>query len=632
LHSQISRPDINVYNKIAENQKKSFHKSIKQNRSNAGANYDLKYHRLEFTINPDTNFIAGTVTSYFKTTKSNVSQISFDLTQNMIVDSVIFHGGKVNFSLTSNDELVIDLATTLTLNYFDSISIIYHGNPNSADSHSFVKSEHNGTPIIWTLSEPFGAKDWWPCKQGLTDKIDSTDIFITIPEAYKAASNGLLVGVTNQGLSKIYHWKHRYPIATYLIGIAVTNYAVYSDYVKEGADSIQILNYVYPEDSLTARNSTKDLLPAFNFYDSLFGMYPFVRERYGHAQFGAGGGMEHQTMTFIDGFSYEIMIHELSHQWFGDKVTCGSWHDIWLNESFASYITGLTYERFSDYYWMVWKKSRIQEVMSQPDGSVYVADTTSVDRIFDSRLTYHKGSLLLHMLRWTVGDSCFFAALRNYINDTVLSYKFSMTDNFINHVQNSCGKNLDYFFDEWLYKEGYPTYNIVCTKESGNNIKVKISQTQSHPSVSFFEMPMPIRFKNNIKDTIMVFNNTFSGQEFTANIGFVADSALYDPERWILSANDTIELVDNIIEKQITEIILAPNPAANYIELTVNQNQHIDKFELFDISGRKIISYSEFPYCQIKYRIDITDVPAGFYFCRLFINDNPMVKKIEIIK
>ncbi|MDD5570563.1 MAG: M1 family aminopeptidase [Bacteroidales bacterium] len=632
MNGQISPPDINVYNKIAENQKKSFLNKLKQNRSNAGDNYDLKYHRLEFIIDPDTSFIAGTVTSYFKTTKSNVSHISFDLSQNMIVDSIIFHGGKINFNLTSSDELVIDLATTLILNSFDSISVFYHGNPDSSGFGSFVKSTHNGTPVIWTLSEPYGAKDWWPCKQGLTDKIDSIDIFITSPGIYKAASIGMLIETTIQGSNKIYHWRHRYPVAAYLIGVAVTNYAVYSNYVKEGTDSIQILNYVYPEDSLAASNSTKDILPAFNFYDSLFGMYPFIQERYGHAQFGAGGGMEHQTMTFIDGFSYEIMIHELSHQWFGDKVTCGSWHDIWLNEGFASYITGLTYERFSSYYWMEWKKSRIQAVTTQPDGAVYVVDTTSVSRIFDTRLSYHKASLLLHMLRWTVGDSCFFAGLRNYINDTALSYKFSTTANFINHIQTSCGKNLTFFFDDWLYNEGYPSYNILCTKEIGNNVKVKISQTQSHPSVSFFEMPVPVKFKNNIKDTIVVFNNVSSGQEFTVNIGFDADSVFYDPERWILSANDTIKLVNNIIEKQNTEIILTPNPAVDFVELTVNQNQHFDKFELYDISGRKIISYSEFPCCQSKYKIDLKNIPEGFYFCRLFINDNSLIKKIEIIR
>ena len=226
------------------------------------------------------------------------------------------------------------------------------------------------------------------------------DIYISTPLQYSSASNGMLISETVHDSIKTAHWRHRYPIAAYLVCLAVTNYQHFSMYTPNGNDSIQTLVYVYPEELTDAQTYAPSVINCMKLYDSLFITYPFVKERYGMTQFNWGGGMEHQTMTFIHDFGFEIMAHELAHQWVGNMITLCDWHDIWLNEGFATYWTGLSYDFLGhDVWWPIWKRNQINFITSQPAGSVYVSDTTDVNRTFDARLTYSKGAMLLHMLR-----------------------------------------------------------------------------------------------------------------------------------------------------------------------------------------------------------------------------------------
>ena len=449
-------------------------------------NYNIVYHRCEWRIDPDTNYINGAVTTYFKPTVAGFNQIQFDLTTILTVDSVKYHNAPLVFAQMTGDLLQITLPGIIPINTLDSMTVYYQGAPVSGGFGSFNHTTHSGTPIIWTLSEPFGAKDWWPCKQDLVDKIDSLDIIVTTPQINRVGSNGLLVSETLSGTDKIYHWKTRYPIAAYLLGIAVTNYVFYSNYVPlSPTDSLQVLNYVYPESFVSAQSLTPDIINVIKFYDSLTIVYPFANEKYGHAQFGWGGGMEHQTMTFVVSFNHSLIAHECAHQWFGDHVTCGSWQDIWLNEGFATYFEGLTEERFFPSTWQAWKQDKITGITSHPDGSVLCDDTTSVNRIFDSRLSYDKGSYLLHMLKWKLGDSTFFKGLKDYLNDPFLAGGYAKTPDLKAHLESASGQSLTNFFNEWYYNQGYPSYQINYS-QFGNAVTIIANQTQSDPSVSFF--------------------------------------------------------------------------------------------------------------------------------------------------
>ena len=340
--------------------------------------YDIIYQRMNWSIDPNVRYIQGEITSYFKSKSDGLWEIVFDLSDVLVVDSIIQNDLTVNF-LHSQNQLKIQLSSALQKEQIDSLKIFYRGVPAESGFGSFVKSEHEGIPIIWTLSEPYGAMEWWPCKQSLSDKIDSVDIIVTTPEMFLTASNGFLVSERIENGLRTMHWKHRFPIATYLVAIAVTNYSRYSDFLQlESGDSIEILNYVYPENLNYAKASTPVTVQIMKLFNEIIGDYPFASEKYGHAQFGWGGGMEHQTMSFMTNFSYGLIAHELAHQWFGDYITLGSWQDIWLNEGFATYMTALSYENLtSNVDWFNWRKGSVEKITNDPDGSVFVNDTTA---------------------------------------------------------------------------------------------------------------------------------------------------------------------------------------------------------------------------------------------------------------
>lgn len=582
--------------------------------SNANTNqYDVKFYRCKWFVNPTVNFISGSVFTLLKSVTSNIDSLYFDLSVALFVDSVKYHNSLSTFSHYGNNTLAISLPIALNQNTTDSIEVFYHGVPAQSGFGSFIQNTHASDSIIWTLSEPFGSSDWWPCKNSLTDKADSIEIIITTPKKYVVASNGLLKSEIINGPIKTFFWKHNYPIATYLICFSVTNYARYSNFVPFGSTNLEVQNYVYPEDSLMAANSTPGIIPIMQLYDTLFGLYPFENEKYGHAQFGWGGGMEHQTMTFISNYDHELMAHELAHHWFGDKVTCASWQDIWLNEGFATYLSGLTYEHmFNGYYWPIFKYQRMAFVTSLPDGSVWCNDTTTVNRIFDGRLTYAKGAMLLHQLRWTIGDSAFFNAINNYLNDTSLSYKFARTSNLINHFQISSGQNLAWYFNDWFVGEGFPSYQINWS-QTGSLVSFTVNQSQSHSSVTFFELPIPIKFKNSFQDTVLRFDHTFSGQTFSATIPFTVDSLVFDPEYWIINANPTVlNLTENISLKN--ELLVFPNPFTS--ELKIKFSRDIKEkivVRLFDLNAKKVFE-QEFNLAKLELSLNLQPLEKGFYF------------------
>ncbi|MCB0380107.1 MAG: T9SS type A sorting domain-containing protein [Flavobacteriales bacterium] len=593
-------------------------------------NYNLYYHRLVWEINPEILYIKGEITSYFSPVATNFNQIYFDLTTALTVDSVIYHDTLVSFTQLPNNSLQINLPYEIGINSLDSITVYYQGVPQNSGFGSFVQSSHLNDSIIWTLSEPFGAYEWWPCKNGLYDKIDSIDVIVTTPKKYRVGSQGLLINEVEIGANKTYHWKHRYPISTYLISIAVTNYASFTINANLSQGVLPIVNYIYPEDSITYFPQINAITPIIELFDSLFGVYPFMNEKYGHAQFGWGGGMEHQTMSSMGGFSEHLMSHELGHQWFGDKVTCGSWSDIWLNEGFATYCTGMFYKHLSPVWFKPWKEDMINSATSLPDGSVYNPDTTSVSRIFSSRLSYKKAAFLVRMLEWKVGSQLFYQAINNYLSDVNLAYHFATTENLKNHLETLSGLDLTEFFNDWYYGEGFPSYQITWA-QNGTDVFFKVNQTQSHNSVAFFDIPIPIYLKGQGLDTTVVFDHTFSGQHFTISIPFTIDSVFFDPELWILSKNNIVTYDINTSfshEFLDSQVDIYPNPTNNI--LSISSLKPITKVIVYDALGKQIkqLVIGE---GDIKLDVNTTNFPKGIYFIEIQVEKEIIRKKVSKI-
>lgn len=391
------------------------------------------------------------------------------------------------------------------------------------------------------------------------------------------------------GADKISYWKHRYPIAAYLVAIAVSDYTIFTNQVQLSNGNLEVFNYVYNEDLSVAQSALAEMVNHLKYFDSLFVPYPFMNEKYGHAQFNWGGGMEHQTMSFVGGFSYELLAHELAHQWFGDHVTCGSWQDLWLNEGFATYSTGLCYERFSpNLYWKIWKANQVDFITSSPDGSVFVSDTMNISRLFDARLTYSKAAMLLHMLRWKIGDDHFFNALRNYQNNPLLSYRYARNVDLKNELELESGQNLDEFFNDWYWGQGYPSYQLSYDQDNTNLISFTLSHAQSHPSVSFFEMPVPILFKNATQDTLIVYSHDFSGQSFASQLSFKVDSVIIDPENWLVCNQNVITQTKELILLS-ERLQVFPNPAQESLTFSFDgfEKSDIVNLAIFAVDGKK---------------------------------------------
>ncbi len=593
-------------------------------------NYDITYARLELTVNPTQAFITGKVTSHFKA-KENMTSVTFELVNNMTVSQVLQRGTPLSFTQNSNDEVVISLPQVQNQGVLDSLSISYSGNPTSSGFGSFEASTHNGRPVMWTLSEPFGAKAWWPCKQDLIDKIDLIDIYITSPrfnsynEENIAVANGLELSQTINGSNKTTHYRHGYPIPAYLVAFAVTNYSVYSHTVANNGNPFEIINHVYPEDLGYSQARTPVTVDIINLFADRFEPYPYADEKYGHAQFGWGGGMEHTTVSFMGSLGRSLIAHELGHQWFGDKVTCGSWQDVWLNEGFATYMDGMVVEHLDgESSFRNWKESQTYYATQETGGSVYVPaqDTLSVNRIFNSRLSYDKPSMVIHMLRKKLGDTIFFQGLKNYLSDPLLSYGYAKTPDLIRNMEETSGEDLSEFFNDWIYGQGYPRFTIRWNPESTGKINVKISQSQSHSSVSYFEVPVPLRLKGTQGEILdIVLDNTSNDQIFQVDVPFTVQLIQFDPEHDIISRNNQVILgTNNLFLDQ--QLILYPNPTSGLLNLQKSEALQIDQVRIFNTLGQLLYSerYSE--------AIDISKYGKGMLFFQIETSEGVINKTI----
>jgi len=608
--------------------KTAYRQMMRSSNLNTG-NYDVKYHRLELDVDPSQAQISGDITTYFEA-KEAMTEITFDLADNMTVSQVLQRGNSLAFAQNTDDELVITLPITQNQGVLDSLTISYSGNPISSGFGSFEQTTHAGDPIIWTLSEPYGAKGWWPCKQDLIDKIDSIDVHITTPEfnpsneAYVAVSNGLEISQSVTNSERVTHFKHGHPIPAYLIAIAVTNYEIYSHQVPNNGNPFDIINYVYPESLVSAQASTEVTVDIMNIFTDLFEEYPFSDEKYGHAQFGWGGGMEHTTVSFMGSFSRGLIAHELAHQWFGNKITCGSWKDIWLNEGFATYLSGLVIENLDgEASFKAWRQQKVNNITSQPSGAVYLTDqdTTSVNRIFSSRLSYNKGSMVLHMLRQKLGDTDFYQGLQDYLDTPDLAFDYAKTQDFNDVMEASTGENLDEFFNDWIYNQGYPSYNVNWN-QNGNQLKLTVSQTQSHNSVSFFEAGVPIRVVGTLGETLdLVLNNTTNNEQFFETLNFTIQDVIFDPDIHLISKNNSVVLSTDEFNFN-TDIIVYPSPTTSVVNILKPDGLDIQNIKVYNSLGQLLLQSSWTP------QLNLNTLASGLLFVQFHTEDKIINKRV----
>jgi aminopeptidase N len=495
------------------------------------ADYDVSYYDIHLTMDPNTATVAGTVTVAAQVVNA-LDVVDLDLAGTLTVNQVLDLGG-VPYAFTHTNSI---LSVTLDRNYAPgeliAFTVDYSGPPDPSYG-AFGFDSHEGQPMIWSLSEPFGARSWWPCKDVPSDKADSVDIRITVPKGLIVASNGTLRRVSRGKAEDRYWWHEGYAISTYLVSVAIYPYTVFSHwYHYAPSDSMEVRYYVFPDHYDDVQATYAKTVPMIELYSSLFGEYPFLEEKYGHAEFLWGGGMEHQTITSLGSWSEYLIAHELSHMWWGDMVTCNDFHHIWMNEGFATYCEALWSEfTYGDSYY----QQDMQAAKYFGGGTIYVPETTDWNRIFHTGLSYNKGSWVLHMLRHVVGDSTFFDILETYYADSRYQYATVTTEQFRDLCEDVSGIDLDFFFHEWIYEEYYPSYsyNWTATPNGGlYDVNVTINQLQSH---YLFKMPIDVRITTASDDTTtFVAWDSLATQSFTMSVADPPTSVLLDPDEWIL--------------------------------------------------------------------------------------------------
>ncbi len=602
---------------------------------------DVKHYGLDLTISAAPPLLTGRVAVSALSLVDTLTTVVLDLTGALTVDSVLVGGQRAGV-IRYPAALAIVLDRVYRRGEVVSTEIMYHGVPPFTGLGSFVFSQNGGKPWIWTLSEPYGARDWWPCKDHQLDKADSVDMRVTCDGSLTVGSNGSLVSITDNGDgTHTTHWAERYPIATYLVSIAVADFARFSNwYHYTASDSMQILNYVLPQDLDTALVQLPKAVRMLEIFSARFGPYPFLKEKYGHSEFGFGGAMEHQTMTSTTTFDELTIAHELAHQWFGDLITCATWQDLWLNEGFATYSEALYTEAKSgsDAY-----HSLIEgDLQSAADavGTLFVQDTTDVDSLFAGPRVYAKGACVLHMLRHVLGDSLFFRSLRAYADDPRYRYGTATTRDFQGVCETVSGMPLGYFFDEWVFGEKYPIYEpswSAYPDSLGWAARVVLRQITGTQNPLFFTMPVDLRFSGSGLDTTITVMHTADGQDFTFHFLSRPNTMTLDPDDWILKQIAPPE-PDLPVSPELFQNYPNPFNGGTTVQFALPRRERV-VLRIYTVLGAEVATIwdglAEPGTQSIVWggkNSRGVPVPSGVYICRLSTADASVARKMLVLR
>ncbi len=503
--------------------------------SDAQYQLDVLHYDINLDLYPEDQLLKGDVVIQAVLKDKNLNEIDLNLYDNMTVTSLLLDGKPVQFKNEDTRLKIEALAVSLPDTF--NIEIKYEGKPERRGLGSFSFGKKYGHWIVYNLSEPNYASTWFPCNDLPSDKA-LLDIAITNDTAFISASNGILMSTSTEGARRTYHWKTLYPISTYLICLYSSVYTNFTDtYISQDKqDTMPVEYYAFPEDQENAKIDFDGHTGMIDFFSKTFGEYPFIKEKYGVAEFlWQMGAMEHQTLTgigsnFVSGrrFFTDVYVHELAHQWFGDAVGPATWKDIWLNEGFATYCEALYSEHLAG------EKALRSSMMSKFDESFSGALYNPGDDLF-SPLVYDKGAWVLNMLRWEIGDDAFFSTLRNYYQK--YKYKNASTDDFKDVCEETSGRSLDQFFKQWVFTgNNIPHIDYSWKSESvSGKYDVTLRLEQIEKGYNDYDLPIGFSFKSESGETVTkkVHLSQISGK-YSFSLDFAPIEVIPDPENHLL--------------------------------------------------------------------------------------------------
>ncbi len=586
------------------------------------------------------------------------STMTMKLKQN--VDSLVLNAVKLALDTVKVDGVmrsarVDTTAETFTINLNGQrnagdtlrIEIAYHRLQNvyrqSGRQGYYFFRDTIGLPsnIGYTFSEPSDARFWFPCYDEPWEKAAS-DINITVPSGYVAASNGKLIGTTNNGNgTATWRWRESHQIATYLMCMTVSRYSISNlPYVKSTGDTIPLQYYTWNSPPFVDSAWTASFLPTVRqmvtAYSGLFGEYPF--DKYGMTSVIPFPylGEEHQTLTSMNRYyltSHRTVSHELAHQWWGDDVTCGTWADIWLNESFATYAEALWREHlYGTDSLKAYMRDTLQEFQFVSwQGAIY----NPVGQGFDlfTRSVYTKGGWVLHTLRGVLGDSLFFRSLRAY--HAKYQGKSAVTAELKSVIDSVAGSNMSWFFNQYVYGKGWPKYASRFTW-GADTISLTIQQNQE-ATWPTFKMPIRVRayYGTNRRDYIV--QDSLRSQVFRLALTSAPDSVKLDPDGWILKqiVAPTSVGEETNAPKEFRLYQNYPNPfnPSTEIRYRMSEVSHVT-LNVFDILGRQVASVVNEVKAPGEYMVqfDASNLSSGVYYYRLQAGSFVDTKKMLLLR
>jgi aminopeptidase N len=531
--------------------------------------YDVLRCDLDLTLDPAPRTIEGSVAMVLASRRDGLRDVVCDLRTSLTVAGVDHAGGPLSFA-HAGDTLTITLPTELALGEVDSFVIRYGGQPLQPvvnrglmyyQRAPDISQPEQRVPLVANMSQPAYAQSWWPCKDKPGDKF-RVSMAVTVPDTLVAVSNGTLLGVEPAGAGQAtWRWREDYPIASYLVSLAVTDYTLLEEEcLTSGGTAVPLRHWVFPEHADEALVDFAPMCEMMDVCEQIYGPYPFAGEKYGHAEFIWPGAMEHQTVTSIgsgalqgDGSRAWLIVHELGHQWFGDSLTPREWADIWLNEGFATYTEALWSEHtggVADYRTFMTNARNEAEWAAQ--GPVY--DPVPV---FPGRVIYDKGAWILHMLRGRLGDAPFFALVEEWGSGGGRPGETVSTAEFIALASTYAGEDLTSFFTPYLETTALPRVNAEFTIEDGNagpgtRLRVSLSQHQT----PLFDNVYPIAVTTTAGTETVTLRLDATLATSTFEFAAAVTGAVLDPDGWLLWTPLGVEVYGEGLQSAY------PNPSA----------------------------------------------------------------------
>jgi aminopeptidase N len=571
---------------------------------------------------------------------SSLNSIQMDaVNSSLIIDSVRMSAVSFNHN---NDLLSISLNRTYQPGETTGVKI-YYRHKNVADN-----AFYNYSGSVYTDCEPEGARMWFPCWDKPSDKA-TVDLTIKVASNVPLGSNGRLADSLVIGDSIYYHWVSGDPMSTYLVALT-GNASYYLDIVywhkiSNPADSVPIRFYYGTWDNQDSVNKIKNIIvPMTDFYSTIFCEHPFEKNGFASINYWNGGAMENQTLTFLHAnawYSYYYIPHEFAHQWFGDLITCGTWADIWLNEGFATYCESLWEEHIKNY--SAYKANVIRYanyyLASAPSFPIY---DPPAGQLFNFYNTYCKSSCVLHLLRYTIGDSVFFNLLKSYAADTTFMFKSAVTADFVSKVNSITGQDYNWFFNEWIFQPYYPkyqnTYSIFQIDSSTWKVNFVAKQVQTNPS--FFKMPIELKFNFGAGDTVVdrVMNDA-NNQLFEFTFNRRPLSLVFDPYNNIVLKTATTAIGIENTGKEIPHKYALyhnyPNPFNSTTAIKFDlPKAGQTKIVIYNIQGREVdvLVNQKLDAGSYKTQWVADNYPSGVYFFRIESGEFKETKKMVLVK